>query len=1221
MDLNDDIYDGSGIGGMGDFLDHATDEDIEGDKQITGEDSWFVIEAYFAENGLVRQQVESFDDFMDWYIQETVDDLGTITEDTAPQFKGGRQGDYYRFHIKFCTIYLSTRAHHVETDMTSYTMYPHEARLRGLTYQGQLLADVESTRYRRQEDGEWEAEVPKGADEATKTDRYLLGWVPIMVKSKRCALAGRTDQELVDLKECQFDQGGYFVVNGTEKVLLAQERMAYNAVCCFQRKPDDKMSWLCEVKSQLDGSAALSLMALKMYRKPAREAVEGNQIRATVPHVQGDVPVVVLFRALGAVSDREILARIVYDFDDTAMMDRFRPSLEEAIDIQSELVALDYLGRRCALVHGMNRERRTTQARHILRDQLLPHVGRRENCETKKAFYLGYCCHKILSCSLGRIEQDDRDHYGRKRLDLGGPLLMQQFRQLFGKMVKEVRSTLRKKVNEGHTFVLSTAIKHRTITSGLSYALATGNWGDRMNSNKAGVSQVLNRLTYASTLSHLRRMNTPLGREGKQPKPRQLHNSHIGLICPAETPEGQAVGLVKNLALMTHVTTGIHEERILGILDDYNTERLEETTPEQISRAGVTKVFVNGNWVGVHEDPGDLVEKLKHFRSTEELATEVSIVRNIAERELRVCTDAGRVCRPLYIVGKDQKLKIRKRDLLLCQGDDGWKRIFRETRGNLQSGPVIEYLDCEEEETAMIAMLVDDMNTELGDEGTGVEDRYSHTYTHCEIHPAMILGVCASVIPFPDHNQSPRNTYQSAMGKQAMGIYTSNYSVRMDTLAHVLHYPQKPLVCTKAMPYMNYTDLPSGTNSCVAIMCYTGYNQEDSLIMNQSAIDRGFMRSSFYRTLSAEERDQVSSDMANVRSECFEVPKKLECQGLSDDRHYDKLDVDGIVAPGVRVSGSDVLIGKTTPLAQAGVQQAVRVTKRDSSLRMRPNEDAIVDRVLVTTNKDGFKFCKVRVRNVRVPQIGDKFSSRHGQKGTIGMTYRQEDMPWTVEGVVPDIIVNPHAIPSRMTIGQLIECLMGKVAAMAGKEADSTAFSDATVDKVAEALHNTGYQRHGNEPIYSGRTGRMICPRVFIGPTFYQRLKHLVDDKIHARARGKVTQLTRQPMEGRAREGGLRMGEMERDCLIAHGASNFLRDRFFYNSDAYRITVCDNCGMFAVSVHKKKTFCPSCKDSRDSVGTFSEVHLPYACKLLFQELMSMCIAPRLFTHGAPPKGK
>eukprot|EP00968_Pinguiococcus_pyrenoidosus_P001843 scaffold91_cov254-Pinguiococcus_pyrenoidosus.AAC.10 len=360
--------------------------------------------------------------------------------------------------------------------------------------------------------------------------RVFLGWVPVMVKSARCALHELDDQHLTELNECIYDQGGYFVINGTEKVLLAQERMSNNNVYCFQRKAGDKCSWVCEVRSQLDKSAAVSSMVMKMFRKPTRGAAEGNHIRVQVPHIQGDIPIVILFRALGAVSDREILARIVYDFEDTAMMARFSPSLMESILIQSDLAALDYIGKRCPAVMGFNRTKRIRQARYIMRDQLLPHVGRREGCETKKAFYLGYCCHKLLSCSLGRIEQDDRDHYGKKRLDLGGPLLMAQFRILFKKLITDVRNTLRKTINEGRSFTLANAIRTRTITGGLNYAMATGNWGDRMNSSKAGVSQVLNRITYASTLSHLRRMNTPLGREGKQPKPRQLHNTQWGMV-------------------------------------------------------------------------------------------------------------------------------------------------------------------------------------------------------------------------------------------------------------------------------------------------------------------------------------------------------------------------------------------------------------------------------------------------------------------------------------------------------------------------------------------------------------------------------------------------------------------------------------------------------------------------------------------------------------------
>lgn len=497
------------------------------------------------------------------------------------------------------------------------------------------------------------------------------------------------------------------------------------------------------------------------------------------------------------------------------------------------------------------------------------------------------------------------------------------------------------------------AVNSRTMSDGLRYSLATGNWGDRKDASRAGVSQVLSRLTYASTLSHLRRLNTPLGREGKQTKPRQLHNTHWGFVCPAETPEGQAVGLVKNLALMASVSVGIPSSPIQEFLEEWSMEILEEVSPQNIADPGATKIIVNGSWVGIHRDPYRLESTLRSLRRQVDIDPEVSVVRDIKDKELRVNTDAGRVCRPLLIVdtlrddeivenGPSQEIRIKKHHVQeIAQSSLIWNQLV--VQG------LVELLDTEEEETAMIAMMPADL-----------EDKYSSTYTHCEIHPSMILGICGSIIPFPDHNQSPRNTYQSAMGKQAMGTYASNFQQRMDTLAHILHYPQKPLATTRAMEYLHFRELPSGVNAVVAIMCYTGYNQvrfssfcflshrhfapqEDSLIMSQSAIDRGLFRSTFYRTYEDQENDRAGSRAGQMLHDAFEKPTRERCMGM---RHgsYEKIDLDGLAYPGCRVSGSDVLIGKTSPSGVAMTSNQ-GLSKRDSSTAMRPNESGLVDQV------------------------------------------------------------------------------------------------------------------------------------------------------------------------------------------------------------------------------------------------------------------------------------
>mmetsp|Transcript_16869 Transcript_16869/g.68060 ORF Transcript_16869/g.68060 Transcript_16869/m.68060 type:complete len:944 (+) Transcript_16869:754-3585(+) len=941
---------------------------------------------------------------------------------------------------------------------------------------------------------------------------------------------------------------------------------------------------------------------MQIYNKAGRAQVQSNQIRTSLPYVRSDVPVVVVFRALGFVADRDILEHIVYDFADTEMLEMLRPSLDEAFVVQNQTIALDFIGRRGSAVN-VSRSKRIKYAKDLLQREVLPHVGTEEQSNTKKAFFVGYIVHKLLMCSLGRLDEDDRDHYGKKRLDLAGPLLVGLFRTLFRRLATDMQKYLQRCLDESREFNLASAVKSRVITDGLRYSLATGNWGDKKDAARAGVSQVLNRLTYASTLSHLRRMNTPLGREGKQAKPRQLHNTHWGVICPAETPEGQAVGLVKNLALMSCVSVGSPSSPILEFLEEWSAENLEEISPQAVADHGTTKILVNGNWVGVHRDPSTLESTLRSLRRQMDIDPEVSVVRDIKEKELRVSTDAGRVCRPLLIVEAlsssspersaiSRRLKLRKSHVeALVRKDLGWTQLL--VKG------VVELIDTEEEETTMIAMLPTDLL-----------DPYCSTYTHCEIHPSMILGICGSIIPFPDHNQSPRNTYQSAMGKQAMGIYASNFQHRMDTLSHILHYPQKPLAITRAMEHLHFRELPSGVNAVVAIMCYTGYNQEDSLIMNRAAIDRGLFRSTFFRTYTDQEHHQGRLESADAMVESFERPSRDDCLAMRRSS-YDKIDNDGLVSPGIRVSGNDILIGKTTPATVQHQGDKARFQKQDSSTPMRPNETGLVDQVLLSTNQEGMKFAKVRTRTVRVPQIGDKFASRHGQKGTIGMAYAQEDMPWTRDGISPDIIVNPHAIPSRMTIGHLVECLQSKVGALTGKEGDATPFTDVSVDQVASVLHGLGYQRHGNETLYSGHSGHVLRAKVFLGPTFYQRLKHLVEDKIHARARGPVTMLTRQPMEGRARDGGLRMGEMERDCLISHGVSSFLRDRMFINSDPYSVHVCSVCGLIAHADLRKRLFWCRNRECHHSASRILRVYIPYACKLLFQELMSMCIAPRI----------
>ncbi|POW07344.1 hypothetical protein PSHT_09992 [Puccinia striiformis] len=1086
-----------------------------------------------------------------------------------------------RFEITFGQIYLS-RPTMTESDGTVSPMFPNEARLRNLTYSSPLYVDMSKSN--KLATGEYDDEtgepiyITDDADNEEKNSTQIyIGKVPIMLRSEFCILDKLDDEGLHELNECPFDQGGYFVINGSEKVLIAQERMAANHVYVFAKAAPSPVSFLSEIRSAVEkGSKTVSSMQVKMYG--------------------------------GHKAEKAML----------------KPCLEDSFPIQEQEVALDFIGRR-GTATGLSREKRLKYAEEILQKEMLPHISMSEGQGGKKAYFFGYMIHRLLLAALDRRDLDDRDHFGKKRLDLAGPLLAGLFRMLFRKLTKDVYRHLQKCVETQKPFNLNAAVKSNTITNGLKYSLATGNWGDQKKAMqaRAGVSQVLNRYTFASTLSHLRRCNTPIGRDGKIAKPRQLHNSHWGMVCPAETPEGQACGLVKNLALMSYISVGSPSAPIVEFLEEWGMESLDEFSSDM---SNGTKVFVNGVWQGVHRAPAELLDTIKRLRRCGDIEPEVSVMRDVRERELRVFTDGGRVCRPLFIV-ENQELLLKKEHIEWLS--NGYVSANEDPDGPIQEdeGQPFgwKYLDAEEEETVMICMTPEELEQSREFQETGQVPKetfdpaarlkgntsmYSHTWTHCEIHPAMILGICASIIPFPDHNQSPRNTYQSAMGKQAMGVYLTSFRMRMDTMANILYYPQKPLATTRSMEYLRFRELPAGQNAIVAILCYSGYNQEDSVIMNQSSIDRGLFRSFYYRSYMDQEKKAGALQM-----EEFEKPSRENTLRLKHGT-YDKLDDDGIITPGTRVSGDDIIIGKTAPIPKDSEELGQRMkthTKRDVSMPLKSTENGIIDQVLVTTNQDGLKFVKVRIRSTRIPETGDKFASRHGQKGTVGILYRQEDMPFTSEGICPDIIINPHAIPSRMTIGHLVECLLSKVSTITGNEGDATPFSEVTVEAISGLLKQNGYQSRGLEIMFNGHTGKKLRAQCYLGPTYYQRLKHMVNDKINSRARGPVQILTRQPVEGRSRDGGLRFGEMERDCMISHGIAGFLKERMFDVSDAYRVHVCDYCGMVAIANLKKQSFeCRACRNKT----AISQVYIPYAAKLLFQELQSMNIASRFVFESA-----
>ena len=1178
-DENENIFNS-----QGNLNDQEGQDMIIEEEEINEEDSWKVISAYFSQHGLVSQQIGSFNQFVGNNIKEIVDENKVLKIEMDPSYK--RNAEPITYELNFGDVKIAANPQILESnEKINKQLFPNEARVRNLDY----LSDLSVEAFLKEKKGEDSDERILG-----KKQTYPIGKIPIMIRSKYCSLNNKTDIQRIELRECEFDQGGYFIIGGGEKVIVAQERMATNFVYVFNKKEQSGFSWQAEVRSSLDGSNRPPVQfAVKIAKKNTHMQNDlGGLITARIPYIKSDVDIVILFRALGLESDKDIIDYIVFDESDNSFKELLRPSIELfSSDYKDKDECLEYLGNRATKGTADSREKRIKRAEEILRKDMLSHVSIERGAESKKAFFIGYMIYRLGNCALGRAFGDDRDHYGKKRLDMSGVLLTGIFRQYFRNFLKSVESNIKDKLKNDKTgrINLEDVFDTNIITNGMKYALATGNWGKNRVGVvlKTGVAQVLQRLTFMSSLSHLRRLNTPLEKTGKITKPRQLHNTHWGMLCPAETPEGQACGLVKNLSLMAFVSVGTPSKLIQKDLDEIpDFQKLSELSPESIR--GKSKIFINGSWVGITNNPEDIMERLIGQRRKACISKEISIVNNCMNKEIRIYTDSGRSLRPLFVV-ESSRLKITKQDIRDLTDQ---KMKF----DDLVDNGVIEFLDVEEEESSMIAMKITDL----------VNNRhYCTTYTHCEIHPAMILGVAASIIPFPDHNQSPRNVYQSAMGKQAIGIYSTNFNMRMDTLSYLLFYPQKPLVVTQSMEFLKFKALPAGINAIVAIMCYTGYNQEDSVIMNQSSIDRGLFRSAFFRTYTSEQRIE-----SKLKNEQFEVPDRRQVSKYRMG-NYGKLDCEGLIPPGTKVRGDDIIIGKTGLIQYDEDDEKAEIIKRktDLSEAIRPSEEGTIESVMLTTNRSGYTIAKVKCRSVRIPQIGDKFASRHGQKGTIGMTYRQEDMPFSMEGITPDIIVNPHAIPSRMTIGHLIECLNSKVAALRGLEGDSTPFTSVTVDRIANHLHQLGYQKHGNETIFNGFTGRKVDMLIFFGPTYYQRLKHMVDDKIFSRARGPVQILTRQPTEGRARSGGLRFGEMERDCMISHGAALFLKERLMDVSDKYRVHVCQTCGLFAVADIDSQTFrCNLCKE--DSAGIV-QATIPYACKLLFQELMAMHITPRI----------
>ena len=1179
-------------------------------NSITIDDIFRLTDLYFyKKNYIFRHLYDSYNKFLE-------EDIKVFLEDSDHVFNEKLTHDtVYRrkFRFKNVRIIGPKLPNGIEP------MFPSDARHRNLTYSVKIIADI--TQYQEKIDiiTDRKTEIITGVEEIG----VPIATVPLMMRSKYCSL---NQYKGNDLNECDFNPGGYFIVNGSEKVVICQERMVENKPLVFLKKDSGISSHIVQVNSRsYKPNGMMQVLNVK---------IKGDgTMTIRVPILQ-EVNVFVIFRALGVLSDHDIINMIVSDENDNDMIDILRISLETCKNenhqkIQTSEEAFDYLINKLKVIRKYtetNQDIKVMQKKmhlmHLLKTSFIPHI---EGVFKEKAYYLAYMINKLLKVYLDRAKVDDRDSYVNKRIDLPGDLLMELFRQRFKIMMSDCKKFFdTRNDNDEKPLNIINQIKPNTIEQGIKASLLTGAW-----IRKKGVAQMMQCYSYLQILGFLRRVDSPSGdaSSSKLVGPRQLHPSSVPFLCVVQTPEHAKVGVTKHFSLISSSTImSLDQYRMLKSLIIKKIKNLQDLSVKEIRN--MFKVFLNGEWLGCISEPREFVKQLKEMKSKNIIDRQnTSIVPDYFSGEIRIYCETGRFIRPVMCV-ENNTIKVTKdivEQISLNKTEKQTKITSWEEL--LDKYPdIIEYVDTETQPFYMFKTKVKDVEEMRIKMEKSIEftknvtdkissNRYNELYfdiiNYCEFHPQLLLGELSSCTPFCNRNPGPRNIFQYSQGRQAMGIYLSNYRDRTD-ISYILYHVHKPLMTTRATKYVGSDILSSGENIMVGIACYTGYNMEDSLIFNGASVDRGLFRSATYKKYIS----KAQKNQSTAQDDIFMKPDSTKVVGM---RHgsYDKLNDKGYVPLETIINNDDIIIGKVTPIQNVGNSNK---EFKDASEVYKAGAPGVIDRVYIDIqDQDGYPTRKVLVRSTRTPRVGDKFASRFGQKGTCGIKLQGIDMPYNKFGIRPDIILNPNAIPSRQTIGQLLEALVGKVAALEGFEGDGTAFEDYDLEKVENRLKELGYDPKGYEELYNGMTGEKLKIKIFFGPTFYQRLKHQVEDKIHARARGPRTLLTRQPPEGRSRDGGLRLGEMERDALIAHGLSKFLNEKMMYNSDAYATHVCDVCGLFAQRAprNENKTepsttdiyMCPNC----NNVNKISKIMIPYAFKLLLQELVAMSVAPRIRT--------
>ena len=1082
-------------------------------------------------------------------------------------------------------------------------MYPNDARLKNLTYKTNILCNV-AVQYTFNKKG--------GKSVFRNFEKVNIGSIPIMIHSKSCLLHKLDSIKLSELGECPYDQGGYFIVKGKEKVVLSLEKKVNN-ILYINKSPDDNIILAGNIKSisnegfQSSRTNIVSYVSNNLRNKMDNETIvkrSENTFNVRILGFDINLPLFILFRALGYESDKRILSLILYDNDNKELKERLHdlllPSVKDSHPIFNQKSAYKLLS-----LNTKGKE--IFNVIDLLNNNFFPNYGKNNELKAK---YLGYIIRKILLTHLGIFQETDRDSYINKRIDLPGSLLLELYRELWGKFKRNASLKIDAEYKLNYESIPDVDISNiindlnmgrifddtvmNTIVKSFGAKFGTG------VSARQGIVQDLNRNVMLGTLSHIRRLSTPMPAGSKSLGPRKLHSSQWGFVCPTESPDGGNVGIINHLAIIARVTTTIDESDIYDALMDADVYNLQNTPSSEFYNS--TKVFLNGTLIGIHYNPKYLLKYMKLLKLNSFINITTSISWNIQANEFHVFSDSGRIIRPIFNLKENEKDEKYNE---LIQGDvsfiETWKKAihgylfdkvdgldfttqsyFKEELDELkqkedfmkileENSSVIEYIDSIESENSLIAK---DMKT------------FENRHSHCEIHSSLILSAVALNIPFPEHSQYPRNAFSCQQTKHAVGVYSSAYTSRFETFAHILHYPQRPIVTTRYKKYTDVDKLPYGANAIVAIASYSGYNQEDAVIINKSSVDKGMFNSLYLRSYEDEEKNEKGTKVY------FGNPLTEKNTQKINVGKYEGLDDNGFIKEGTYITDENIIIAKCSK----GSDKFGNTITNVSGKRVNFGTSGIVDKVSVFKNKEGLRSCKVRIRKVKIAGVGDKFASRCGQKGMCGLVLPCWEMPTTENGIVPDIIINPHAIPSRMTVNQLLEVIVGKTACIGGYLGDATPFQNNDINEFSKALQSCNYEKNGEEVMYSGITGEQIKTSIFIGPTYYQRLKIMVADKMHSRGTGPQQNLTRQPAAGRANNGGLRIGEMERDSIIAHGTSYFLKESVMERSDKFDVQVNTQSGLISY-------------DDKDKDKAI--IQIPYAMKLLTQELETMAIGTRL----------